>query len=344
MPRDTSKTIEFPRVQPIADPPAAQAPAVPFADSGPPGPARSSMIPEWAGEDVDTARTTQVAPVAAKVVIADRALLTILTGLHAGQVFTVDDVETHIGRGRESAVRIDDVGISRTHARIVRTLEGQYLVEDLKSTNGVFVNGRRVERCDLVNGDRVQVGPTVVLRFALIDADEEALARQLYESSTRDALTRAFNRKYLNERLAAEVAYAARHRTRLSLLLFDIDHFKKVNDSHGHLAGDVVLRVVAAQVQRLIRTEDVFARYGGEEFVVLVRGIEHANVAVFAERIRRAVEKLTIPWEGRALRVTISVGVSSLGERPDGEIEPLVRLADERLYKAKTAGRNRVSS
>jgi diguanylate cyclase (GGDEF)-like protein len=125
--------------------------------------------------------------------------------------------------------------------------------------------------------------------------------------------------------------------------LFDLDHFKRVNDTCGHLAGDEVLREVSALVSRLIRTEDVFARFGGEEFVVLVRGISHINVGRFAERLRASVERLEIASE-RVLRVTISVGYASLNELTDADrsSEALMRMADERLYQAKTDGRNRV--
>jgi diguanylate cyclase (GGDEF)-like protein len=185
----------------------------------------------------------------------------------------------------------------------------------------------------------------VVLRFAIIDEAEEQLAHQLYEASTKDALTKVYNRKYFVERLAAEVAYAHRHKTHLAIVLVDLDHFKKVNDTYGHLAGDVVLRVVVAQMQRTIRTEDVLARYGGEEFVLLVRGIEHKNVAHFGERVRRAVERLQIPWEKTQLKATLSAGVASLSELEVGALgEKVLHLADERLYKAKSGGRNRVVS
>ena len=205
------------------------------------------------------------------------------------------------------------------------------------------MNGRRVERIDLAGGDRVQIGPSLVLRFGLVAADEEALARKLYEGSTRDGLTRLYNRKYLSERLSAEVAYALRHGTRLSLVLFDIDHFKRVNDTFGHGAGDVVLRIVAAQAQKSVRTEDVLARYGGEEFMVLVRGIEHRGVGVLGDRIRGAIERLSIPWESHLLKTTVSVGVASIAEcGPKATVEDITALADERLYKAKGHGRNRV--
>ena len=273
-----------------------------------------------------------------------RAVVTVVSGPSTGRVFSVAG-EAVLGRGKESHVRIDDAGASRAHARIFDA-GGRYVLEDLGSTNGTFVDGRRVDRADLQSGDRIHIGPHVVLSFAILDAQAEKITQQLYESSVRDPLTRAYNRRYLVERLASEVAYARRHRTPLGLILVDLDHFKRVNDTHGHLAGDEVLREVAALVQRMIRAEDVFARFGGEEFVLLVRGIEHDNVGRFAERLRAAVEGLRIAAGASAIRPTISAGFASLGELPAAEREPalhdrLLRLADERLYAAKTGGRNR---
>jgi two-component system cell cycle response regulator len=301
-----------------------------------------SVIPDWLDDDRPTQKGLQVTVASPAVPSSpDRALLTVLVGLNAGEVFAMDRDETILGRGRDANVGIDDVGISRRHARIVRTEGGMHILEDLGSANGVFINGHKVQRGDLASGDRIQLGPTLILRFSFITPDEEALAHKLYKGSTRDALTGLYNRKYAGERLTAEVAYAQRHGTLLSLVLFDLDHFKRVNDSFGHQAGDVVLRVVAAQVLRAVRTEDVLARYGGEEFVVLVRGIEHKSVCVLADRVRRCVERLSIPWKSGALKVTVSIGVALLSEcGPKGTVEALVALADERLYQAKAAGRN----
>jgi two-component system cell cycle response regulator len=172
-------------------------------------------------------------------------------------------------------------------------------------------------------------------------ADEEALARQLYDGATRDPLTGLFNRKYARERLTAEIAYAQRQGTRLGLIMADIDHFKRVNDGFGHAAGDIVLRLVAAQMQRTSRFEDLLARYGGEEFVV--RGVDHPSVRVLAERVRRAVQRLVVPWESASLSVTLSLGVASLVEcGSNASADALVAIADERLYRAKARGRNRV--
>ena len=216
-------------------------------------------------------------------------------------MFALDQLEHVIGRGTEADLWVEDPAISRRHARFGRRMDGRFFCEDLGSTNGTFVGGRKIEgRCDLQNGDRVQIGPNLMLRFAMTDDAEEELQRRLYESSTRDALTRAFNRKYLNERLIAEIAHARRHKTQLALLMVDLDRFKAINDGHGHLAGDMVLRVVAAHVQRLIRIEDVLARYGGEEFVILVRSTALDDAAKLGERVRTTIERLQISARTKA--------------------------------------------
>jgi two-component system, cell cycle response regulator len=344
VPEDPYTTLKFPKVVPVATPLPTPSPSSKAIEAKDGGSSRPSTLPDWDDDEIATQRGKRVSIAGPPLVPSPhRASLTVLHGLNAGQVFTVEQDETVLGRGRESDVRIDDVGISRRHARVVRTEGRGYAIEDLGSTNGIFVNGRTVERAELASGDRVQIGPTILLRFSFITPDEEALARKLYEGSTRDALTQLFNRKYATERLAAEVAYAHRHGTLFSLILFDLDYFKRVNDSYGHQAGDVVLRVVAAQVQKTTRTEDVLARYGGEEFVVLVRGIEPRGVGVLAERIRMGVDRLSIPWESRTLKTSVSVGVASLSEcGPKAAAEALLALADERLYQAKARGRNRV--
>jgi len=313
---------------------------------------RSSNRPSLVGwdEEESSTRTTDAAIVVAlpsnPALQGTRAVLTVVSGPSTGRVFTVAEGgdPTVIGRGKDVQVRVDDAGASREHARFLETEDGKYVVEDMGSTNGTFVDGKRVERAELQSGDRIHIGPNVVISFAIVAAQAEHVAHQLYESSVRDPLTRVYNRRYLVERLASEFAYATRHKTQLAIIVFDLDLFKRVNDTHGHLAGDEVLREVSALVQRLVRAEDVFARFGGEEFVLLVRGIEHPNVGRFAERVRLAVERLEVAFEDIVLRVTVSLGYASITELPDArrDSDGLLGLADERLYKAKTAGRNRV--
>ncbi len=270
----------------------------------------------------------------------NRAVLVRMDSIQAGHVTSLGDA-IRLGRHSDNTVVVDDEGISRMHARVVYE-GGQYFVEDLGSSNGTYVNGERIERQVLVDGAVVQLGPRVHFRFSVTDENQERILRQLYESSVRDALTRAYNRHFFLERLDAELAYATRHRSQGSVLIFDIDHFKKVNDTHGHLAGDAVLKNVASTTEFLLRTEDLLARYGGEEFVVLLRGITLSGAARAAERLRKALEELRTVHDGRSLAVTISIGCASFACVDRVDRERLVAVADRRLYAAKRDGRNRV--
>lgn len=293
---------------------------------------------------VEEARETERRVVAASPSGGDeRATLTVLTGIQAGQVHTLNG-ECLIGRGGDVDLSVDDQAVSRRHARL-SSVDGGYLLEDLGSTNGSFVGGKRVAKSILRPGARIQLGPNLVLRYTLVDGTEEALQRRLFESSTRDALTGAFNRAYLTDRLLSETAYARRHKSELAVLMLDIDGFKSVNDLHGHPAGDAVLKSVADLVHQTVRVEDVVARYGGEEFVVLLRATGALGAVRLAERIRLAAKSRRVPVEGKIVSVTVSVGVAMLSEVSErgGESE-LVALADARLYRAKVGGRDRVCS
>jgi diguanylate cyclase (GGDEF)-like protein len=298
----------------------------------------------WSAGEVTADRTTDpVMTVVPSIVSKDRATLTIISGINAGQVFALDGTEHVLGRGTEADLWLEDGGVSRRHARITCRADGRYFAEDMGSTNGTFIGSQRIDVCEIRPNDRLQLGPQVILRFAITDDAEEELQRRLYESSTRDALTRLYNRKYFTERLTAEVAYSRRHKVKLAVLLLDVDDFKQINDTYGHLAGDMVLRLVSAQMQRLVRVEDLVARYGGEEFVILARSTGKTEAARLAERIREAIAALDIPLAGHSLKVTFSIGVAALPDvAPEGGPIELIALADARLYKAKADGKDRV--
>ncbi len=299
----------------------------------PPAPAPAARVSE-----PDTEKALSVATPS----LRDRPSLTMLSGPNAGCVYSLDQSEVLIGRDNDAYVHIDDPSVSRRHARVVRR-GVQLFLEDLGSTNGTFAAGRRVALTELSSGDRIQIGPKYTLRFAVTDEEEERLQRQLYEGATRDPLTQAFNRKYLWERLTAEIAHARRHKSALAVLLFDIDEFKQTNDVHGHLAGDAVLRGVADRVHQLLRLEDVFARFGGEEFVILIRAAAPADASQLAERVRAQVEAMRVTTNDAVLKVTVSIGVATLADLADGAAgRELIAKADERLYRAKALGRNRV--
>jgi diguanylate cyclase (GGDEF)-like protein len=169
----------------------------------------------------------------------------------------------------------------------------------------------------------------------------DRLARQFYQSSIRDPLTELFNRGYLTAHVERELAYARRHGTDVGVILLDIDHFKSVNDTHGHQAGDEVLVRVSEALRRCLRTEDVVARYGGEEFAVVFRGNDLGSTALAAERLRRAIESLDIVWDDERVCVTVSLGCAARGADEADGFDALFGLADARLYRAKSEGRNR---
>lgn len=273
------------------------------------------------------------------------AVLTVLTGNRRGVSFELRSEESVVGRGDRCEIRLDDDGISRNHARITRDGANEYQVEDLGSTNGTYLNGLRIQTGSLGHADRVAFGTDTVAKFEFQDLQEARLRAEIYQRATRDPLTSLFNRRVFFERLREEFSYARRHGSALALLMFDVDHFKKVNDSHGHAVGDEVLRSIGALLLELCRDEDVVCRYGGEEFALVARGLDGGQGVAFAERIRTSVEamKVALP-KGESLSVTVSIGVATTGGLSHNKPEELLADADHLLYRAKEQGRNRVES
>ena len=272
----------------------------------------------------------------------DQAYLIVLAGSCVGEMHKLDK-ELVIGRGRGADIRLIDDGVSRLHAKISLTSKG-LVVEDLESRNGTFCNGDRVDARPLKDGDKIQVGRTTILKFTYHDNFDDSFQRQMYDSALRDGLTKVFNKRYFDDRLNSEFRFAHRHEVPLNLLLLDLDHFKKVNDQHGHLAGDHVLQVFATAIQESVRNEDVFARYGGEEFAVITRVIGREEAKAFGERLRSLVEGLEIDHGGVRIPITMSVGVAGLPENKVDSPLDLVAAADRALYWAKAKGRNCVAA
>lgn len=278
----------------------------------------------------------------------NRALLTLLTGPLQGTIIQLDARnDLTLGRSKQAGVLIPDPGLSRIHARVFRRqtpVRMEFYIEDCGSTNGTFVAGQRISApTALGDGTRVGLGRRTVLRFSLQDALEEQALIRVHESALRDRLTGAYNRGAFDDRLNSEFSTSRVRGAPLALLLFDIDHFKGLNDNYGHQAGDAVLREVVQAVQRALRAEDVLARYGGEEFAVILKNVSSRSVHVMAERVRVAVEELEIDWQGASIRTTVSVGGAYLA-RSNAVEEPaaMIAAADQALYEAKHQGRNRV--
>jgi two-component system, cell cycle response regulator len=275
----------------------------------------------------------------------EHGTLLVVEGVMAGHLHAVASSQpTTLGRGDEADVQVGDDSVSRAHARI-QPSRGCYFMQDLDSANGTFVNGQPVRGSQqLEGGDTISLGAATLLRFDLHSLREQQALLELERSAMRDPLTGLLNRRHFQERLAAEVAFASRRGDPLAVLMVDIDHFKRINDQHGHPAGDAVLRVVAQTLRRIVRPEDLAARYGGDELILAARDTDARNGTILAQRIRRIVDEAPFTWEGQRLHLTVSVGVAVLSPQGPETDETLIAAADEALYGAKRAGRNRVSS
>jgi two-component system, cell cycle response regulator len=271
-----------------------------------------------------------------------RAVLIVLAGPRLlGKVFKVDFSGMIVGRSLDADIWLDDESVSRHHAKL-ELIDNTVHLTDLGSRNGTFCNGERVQSRALAEGDRIQVGNETVFKFTYQDVLDEKLTSSLYDSATKDALTGAFNKKFLMDSLEKEFAFCTRHSLPLSLLILDVDHFKQVNDTYGHPAGDFVLMQLSAAVRDTIRTEDIWARYGGEEFVLLLRDCPPLRAAGVAERLRRRIEHMSMMFKQDKLNITVSIGVATAKDGNIEEASGLIRAADAYLYQAKRAGRNRV--
>ncbi len=259
-----------------------------------------------------------------------------------GRMHKLDRAETVLGRSSDAQFQVEDDGISRKHAKVVAIGDGRFQLVDLGSTNGTFLNGLKVSSATLHDGDKIQIGSNTVVKFSIQDELEEQYQRSIYESATRDGLTRLYNKKYFLETLHKEFSYCLRHRMPLSLVMFDVDHFKKINDVYGHPAGDYVLTRIAQRVSEAVRNEDLLARYGGEEFAMMLRESSEDDALICAERCRVAVDRSEFIFGGTPIKVSISLGVATLLDSDFTQAEELIAVADKYLYRAKRAGRNRV--
>lgn len=260
-----------------------------------------------------------------------------------GNLFELKSDQVTIGRDSTCELALSDSSVSRKHALIEKT-EAGYQVSDLGSTNGTSVNEVRVESKALATGDRIQVGG-FIFKFLSTDHIELQYHEAVYSMMTRDGLTGVLNKRSFIELLGREYRQAAARGTQLSLVLFDIDHFKSVNDTHGHLAGDEVLQEIAQRIESTIADHNIFARYGGEEFAILLPDYSLEEAAWLAEDCRVVVEALPFQTNAGDLPITVSIGAASVAALDShvNELE-LVQAADVKLYEAKHGGRNRVCS
>lgn len=262
--------------------------------------------------------------------------LLVLRGPDMGRRFLVKPPGGIIGREEGAAVQTTDTTISRRAALIEFGDGGRVLVTDLGSKNGVFIDGVRISRAEIYDGNHIQLSNDTVMRVRYQDPIETELLQQLQGSATKDSLTGLPNRRYLRERLEQEMAWSRRKRDPLSLALFDVDDFKKVMDADGQAASDQLIKEIAAILRAGTRQEDVVARYGSDEIVVVMRSTEPEVVRAAVERLRKDVGGRIFDVGDVPIKATVSAGVVTY-DGPDEDAQDEPKKAVPRPTKKKAA-------
>ncbi|WP_437834314.1 diguanylate cyclase [Sorangium sp. So ce1153] len=258
-----------------------------------------------------------------------------------GKRFVLKDNPTTVGRGANNHIVLDGESVSRRHAHFEQRPSAWMVVDD-GSTNGTYCNDEQISReVVLKNGDRVKIGPTIFKFLSGADVESQ-YHEEIYRMTIIDGLTQIHNKRYLHEAIEREIIRNRRHERGLAILLFDIDHFKRINDVHGHLAGDFVLKEVARLVHSRLRRYEVFARYGGDTFAIVLPEGSIDDAAALGETLRQQLAEHHFVFQINSIRVTLSIGLALLqqGDRAGD----LIKRADESLYAAKRSGRNCVVS
>ncbi len=279
------------------------------------------------------------------------ACLVVINGVDLGKKYTLSKDATLIGRSSKADIQVDEDAISRNHASVEHR-GADIVVRDLNSTNGTYVNDRPIHDHRLEDGEQIKIGRTI-FKF-LSNNIEAAYHDEIYRLTTVDGLTQTYNKRFFLHELEREMMRSLRYERHLSLIMIDIDHFKSINDTYGHLAGDYVLKHVAQRILRHTRRDcDIFARYGGEEFALLLPEVELAGAVQIAEKMRQITEREPFIFDNVPIKTTLSLGVAQLNEYLSAQelamsatLQPnafaFIKLADDRLYRAKNNGRNRV--
>ncbi len=272
-----------------------------------------------------------------KVGSPQKSFLIEIYGPALGKNYPIEIDLISIGREPTNTIQIDHENVSRNHARLER-VPPSIFIEDLESTNGTYLNDVPIKREKLRHGDLIKIGG-VVYKFISGGNIEGLYHEEIYRMTITDGLTQAANKRYLIEFLDREIARTIRFGRPLSLIMFDIDHFKKVNDTYGHLAGDFILKELCALLSKLVRREELMARYGGEEFVIALPETALTTATTLAEKARRMVERHDFMFAETRIPLTISLGCAELSPMA-ADPTNFIREADERLYDAKHKGRN----
>jgi len=255
---------------------------------------------------------------------------------------SIDSFPFTIGRDESCELSVPDSSISRNHCQIQKSEKG-FLLSDLGSTNGTFIGDREIHEQLLAAGDQIRLGNRIY-KFMTSDNFEAQYHETVYSMMTRDSLTGVWNKRYFLDVLTRDLHRGIRHGHSVALILFDIDFFKKVNDTHGHLAGDDVLAEMGQRLGDQLRCDEVLARYGGEEFALVLSDFQLDEAVATAERCREAVRSSPFQTSAGPLDITISLGVAVAQGTDEMSPTDLIQRADDFLYLAKENGRDCVAS
>ncbi|MFH1283665.1 MAG: GGDEF domain-containing protein [bacterium] len=263
----------------------------------------------------------------------------IISGKDSGKELPLYSGKIIIGRNNSADVTLDDQNISRKHSQI--TLKNnKIIIKDLNSTNGTFVNGNKITETSLKDGDLIYIGDSV-LKVVFQHDIEKNLQEELYNSAITDVLTGLFSKRYFLSKIESEFIRSIRYKRDLSIIIFDLDDFKKINDTHGHLIGDMVLKITAQHVKNIIRDADTLARFGGEEFVIILPETTLEDAKNLANKIKISFHKNPFEADDKIVKVTASIGIAAKTKDTKSWKDLLVR-ADQKLYLAKNNGKDRI--
>ncbi len=266
----------------------------------------------------------------------------VIAGDLFGQMINLEEKKkVFFGRGSECDVVINNPSLSRKHC-VVKNENGKIILEDLNSTNGTFVNGIRVSRVELESGQRVFLGDICAFKFAYQDDIDLDLNRLILDKAIKDRLTNVYNRTYFDELLRKEFLFHKRANLPLSLIFIDLDDFKKINDTFGHICGDEILKKVAMSLKSKVRESDYVCRYGGEEFVIILKNTNFEKAMKKAESLRKIINSIELLCNANQIGVSASLGVSTFENGNFKSEKRLLAEADSAMYKAKELGKNMV--
>lgn len=270
-------------------------------------------------------------------------VLRVRSGLEAGKLIVLSPGEWVAGRSNNCHIILRDADCSRQHAKVIVSGQGRCFVSDLKSTNGIYCNSQKIVGTqELKAGDELRFSDRYVFQIERLDIQDARKHEALYIQATQDSLTGAYNRKFFEGCFKSALANPHEH-SHLGLIIFDADHFKKVNDTFGHVAGDAVLRAIADRTRQSIRAEDIFARIGGEEFLILAYINNENTLQMLAERLRVSMSSQAVVFQDKVIPFTISIGTVFFSTTKAKDFESVYKIVDAALYHSKESGRNRAT-